>query len=49
MQPAAVAMYECSGYTAIPGFGYYAQYATALFYGKDLAEPKNEYGPSQPV
>ena len=36
MQPAAVAMYEWSGYTAIPGFGYYAAYATALFYGKDL-------------
>jgi len=36
MQPAAVAMYECSGYTAIPGFGYYAAYAKALFYGKDL-------------
>jgi len=36
MQPAAVAMYECSGYTAIPGFGYYAAYASALFYGKDL-------------
>ena len=52
MQPAAVAMYECSGYTAIPGYGYYAAYASALFYGKDVGRLegwKNEYGPSQPV
>jgi len=38
MQPAAVAMYERSDYTVVAGFGYYADYPLALFYGKDLGE-----------
>lgn len=33
-QPEAVALYEQSGYTAIPGFGHYADHPHALFYGK---------------
>lgn len=36
VQPEAVALYESSGYTPIPGFGHYACHADALFYGKRL-------------
>jgi GNAT superfamily N-acetyltransferase len=35
-QPAAIAMYEQAGYRPVPGFGHYAQYPDALFYGKEL-------------
>ncbi|HEV7203189.1 MAG TPA: GNAT family N-acetyltransferase [Jatrophihabitans sp.] len=36
-QPEAVALYEQSGYTVIPGFGHYADHPHALFYGKPTA------------
>ncbi len=35
-QPEAVALYEASGYTAVPDFGHYAGAPKALFYGKDV-------------
>jgi GNAT superfamily N-acetyltransferase len=36
MQPEAIALYESSGYEVIPGFGHYACYPDARFYGKSL-------------
>ena len=38
-QPEAVALYESSGYTPVPGFGHYADAPLALFYGKHLPPP----------
>jgi GNAT superfamily N-acetyltransferase len=38
-QPEAVALYESSGYTPVPGFGHYAAAPLALFYGKQLPAP----------
>jgi GNAT superfamily N-acetyltransferase len=38
-QPEAVALYESSGYTPVPGFGHYAGAPLALFYGKQLPPP----------
>jgi GNAT superfamily N-acetyltransferase len=35
-QPEAVALYEQSGYSPIPGFGHYACHPDALFFGKTL-------------
>jgi GNAT superfamily N-acetyltransferase len=35
-QPAAIALYADAGYVAVPGFGHYADYPDALFYGKRL-------------
>jgi GNAT superfamily N-acetyltransferase len=35
-QVAAVTLYEQSGYTAVPGFGHYADMPSALFFGKHL-------------
>ena len=35
-QPEAIALYESTGYAPIPGFGYYADYPNARFYGKTL-------------
>jgi GNAT superfamily N-acetyltransferase len=35
-QPEAVALYESSGYTPVPGFGHYAGTPRALFYAKDV-------------
>ena len=35
-QPEAIALYESSGYTAIPRFGFYADYDTAVHLGKLL-------------
>jgi GNAT superfamily N-acetyltransferase len=35
-QPAAVALYESVGYRPVTGFGHYACYPGALFYGKPL-------------
>jgi GNAT superfamily N-acetyltransferase len=35
-QPAAIAMYRRSGYDPVPGFGHYARFPGALFYGKAL-------------
>jgi GNAT superfamily N-acetyltransferase len=36
MQPEAIKLYETSGYEPIPGFGHYAEYPDAVFFGKDL-------------
>lgn len=36
-QPEAIALYESSGYTPIPGFGHYACAPAAVFYAKVLA------------
>ena len=36
-QPAAIALYEQTGYTPIPGFGHYSCHPDALFYGKQLS------------
>lgn len=36
MQPEAITLYETAGYQPIPGFGHYARYPDALFFGKDL-------------
>lgn len=35
-QPAAIALYESSGYERISGFGHYACHPGALFYGKTV-------------
>jgi GNAT superfamily N-acetyltransferase len=35
-QPEAIGLYESTGYTPIEGFGYYADYPNARFYGKKL-------------
>jgi GNAT superfamily N-acetyltransferase len=35
-QPEAAALYRSSGYTPVPPFGHYADYATALHLGKSL-------------
>jgi GNAT superfamily N-acetyltransferase len=35
-QPEAIELYRTSGYEVIPGFGYYAGYPDARFYGKAL-------------
>ena len=35
-QPEAIALYESAGYSAVPGFGHYADAPGALFYGKSL-------------
>jgi GNAT superfamily N-acetyltransferase len=35
-QPEAIALYESNGYLPVPGYGYYAGYPNALFYGKSL-------------
>jgi GNAT superfamily N-acetyltransferase len=35
-QPEAVALYEQSGYRAVPAFGHYACHPKALFFGKSL-------------
>jgi len=35
-QPEAAALYRSAGYTDVPGFGYYAGYASALHLGKSL-------------
>ena len=40
VQPAAVALYESSGYTPVPAFGHYACHANALFYGKRLCDAR---------
>jgi ribosomal protein S18 acetylase RimI-like enzyme len=37
-QPEAIALYESSGYYAIPGFGHYAAAPLALFYAKALVD-----------
>jgi len=40
-QPEAIALYEQSGYTPVPGFGHYACHPNALFYGKKISwEPR---------
>lgn len=36
-QPEAIALYESSGYHAVPGFGFYADTPGAVFYGKALS------------
>lgn len=35
-QPEAIALYLSSGYTSIPGFGYYKDYASSLCFAKEL-------------
>ena len=35
-QPAAIALYESTGYRPVAGFGHYACHPGALFYGKSL-------------
>jgi GNAT superfamily N-acetyltransferase len=35
-QPEALALYDRSGYTTVPGFGHYACHPGAIFYGKAL-------------
>jgi GNAT superfamily N-acetyltransferase len=35
-QPEAIALYEQSGYTSVPGFGHYACHPNARFFGKVL-------------
>jgi GNAT superfamily N-acetyltransferase len=35
-QPEAIALYESSGYTPVPGFGFYKDYPNARYFGKPL-------------
>lgn len=37
LQPEAIALYESSGYSAIPGFGHYAVFDTLRAFGKRVA------------
>ncbi len=40
-QPEAIALYEQSGYTPVPGFGHYACHPHALFFGKALKKARS--------
>lgn len=44
-QPEAVALYESSGYVAVPGFGFYRCYAGSRHFGKPLALPAGRVSP----
>lgn len=42
MQPEAIALYESSGYVAVPGFGTYACYEESRHFGKRLEDLEDQ-------